>query len=440
MELHVGRRLTRGEISALLTEARNRTLRLTGILSDEDLRLQHDPLMSPIIWDMGHIGHFEDVWLVENMTSGTNGSEGLRGIYNPFENPRAVRDELPLPSRAECHDYLDTVRGRVLELLASIDLDATDPLLRDSFLYRMVLQHEYQHNETMLQTVQLKRGRAYAAPRSAEPPAIDPGAPLPGTMVRFSGGSIELGTDDRSVAYDNERPRHEVTLDAFWMDVHPVTNGEYLRFLEDGGYTEKQHWSDTGWAWKQEAGLVAPAYWLRRDEGWHQRIMDEIGRLELTSPVCHICYWEAEAYAAWAGKRLPTEAEWEAAASWDPATGTQRLYPWGDDAPSPERANLDALLFGPAPVGSYARGVSPIGCWGMLGDVWEWTATDFVGYPGYETFPYPEYSEVFFGNESKVLKGGAWATRFGAVRNTFRNWDYPIRRQIFSGVRCARND
>ena len=168
--------------------------------------------------------------------------------------------------------------------------------------------------------------------------------------------------------------------------------------------------------------------------------MDETGRLERASPVCHICYWEAEAYASWAGRRLPTETEWEAASSWDPASGTKRLYPWGDDAPSLEHANLDSLTFRPANVGSYAQGVSPIGCWGMIGDVWEWTATDFSAYPACETFPYPEYSEVFFGDEYKVLRGGAWATRSGAIRNTFRNWDYPIRRQIFSGVRCARND
>jgi len=259
-------------------------------------------------------------------------------------------------------------------------------------------------------------------------------------MVRFPGGTVVLGTDDRSLAYDNERPEHEVTLEAFWIDVHPLTNGEYLGFLEDGGYERREFWSGAGWAWKREADLIAPAYWLRRGDDWYERFMEQTICLAPTSPVCHICYWEAEAYATWAGRRLPTEAEWEAASSWDPGTGTKRLYPWGDVVPSRERANLDALLFQPAKVGSYPQGVSPIGCWGMIGDVWEWTSTDFRPYPGYETFPYPEYSEVFFGNEYKVLRGGAWATRFGAIRNTFRNWDYPIRRQIFSGVRCARDD
>ena len=440
MDLHVGRRLTSAEVSSLLSEARSRTLLLTGVLSDEDLRLQHDTVMSPIVWDLGHIGHFEEVWLLENMGNGSTASEGLRGVYNPFENPRALRDELPLPSRSECRGYLDAVRRTVLERLASIDLAADEPLLRDSFVYRMVLQHEYQHNETILQTLQLKRGDPYAAPGRGEAPAVQTDAPLPGTMVRFPGGSVVLGTDDRSITYDNERPRHEVTLEAFWIDVHPVTNGQYLGFLGDGGYERREFWSDAGWTWKQEAGLVAPAYWRPRGDDWYERFMDQTLCLEPTSPVCHICYWEAEAYAAWAGRRLPTEAEWEAASSWDPGTGTKRRYPWGDGAPSRERANLDAMLFRPARVGSYPQGVSPIGCWGMMGDVWEWTSTDFYAYPGYETFPYPEYSEVFFGNAYKVLRGGAWATRFGAIRNTFRNWDYPIRRQIFSGVRCARDD
>ena len=150
-------------------------------------------------------------------------------------------------------------------------------------------------------------------------------------------------------------------------------------------------------------------------------------------------WYEAEAFARFAGKRLPTEIEWEAAASWDPATGRKRRFPWGDEPASSELANVDQLGFGTAPVGAYRRNVSPIGCYGMIGDVWEWTASDFRPWPGFEAFPYREYSEVFFGDEYKVLRGGSWATRPGAVRNTFRNWDYPIRRQIFSGFRCARD-
>ena len=324
--------------------------------------------------------------------------------------------------------------------MASLDLSDRAPLIADGFVFRMVLQHEYQHNETMLQTLQLKQGAPYAAPRQLEVPAVDPAAPEAGTMVRFPGGAVNVGTDDRSVAYDNERPAHEIHLDPFWIDVHPVTNAEYATFVAAGGYDESAHWSEPGWAWRNEEGLEAPMYWQRHDDSWSERFMDREVDLEPNHPVVHVCYWEAEAYARWAGKRLPTEAEWEAAARWSPDESTPRTYPWGEQAPSPLLANLDALLFTTTAIGSYPAGRSALGCWDLLGNVWEWTSTDFHAYPGYETFPYPEYSEVFFGPEYKVLKGGAWATRFGAIRNTFRNWDYPIRRQIFSGIRCAKDD
>jgi iron(II)-dependent oxidoreductase len=180
-------------------------------------------------------------------------------------------------------------------------------------------------------------------------------------------------------------------------------------------------------------------YWSRQGDSWQTRSMDRVTAINPDVPVCHVCYYEAEAFANFAGKRLPTEIEWEAAASWDPATGSKRRYPWGEDPPTTELANLDQLAFEPAPIGAYPGNLSPIGCYGMIGDVWEWTASDFSGYPGYQSFPYQEYSEVFFGPEYKVLRGGSWATRPGAIRNSFRNWDYPIRRQIFSGFRCARD-
>jgi len=474
MDLHVGRALSEDEISALLAEARERTLLLVSSLSEEDLRRQHDPLMSPIIWDLGHIAHFEDVWLRQNVRSGGTGSEGLGGIYDPFENPRSVRDSLPLPSLDECRVFLGEIRRAVLEGLSELPLGCADGgrvggpgggedgesvatdlvgtvdgavddgarrLLDDGFVFRMVLQHEYQHNETILQTLQLKQGRPYAPPRALAPPEPDLGAPEPGAMVRFSGGRVVIGTDDHSVAYDNERPLHEVEVEPFRIGAHPVTNGEYQAFLEAGGYDDDELWSETGRTWRDEEGLEAPRYWARTAEGaWRERFMDRVVELDPRRPVCHVCYWEAEAFARWAGKRLPTELEWETAAAWDPEEGRARLHPWGEEPPGALRANLDALLFETTPVGCYPGGRSPIGCWDMSGNVWEWTSTDFHGYPGYQTFPYPEYSEAFFGSDFKILRGGSWATRFGAVRNTFRNWDYPIRRQIFSGFRLAEDD
>jgi len=440
MDLNVGRSLSPSRIAELLAEARSRTLLLTASLSDEELRAQHDPLMSPIVWDLGHIGHFEDVWLREKLRDGGNGSEGLRGIYNPFENPRSVRDSLPLPTLPECRRYLGDIRRAILSELDNLPEEAEDrPLLHESFVFRMVLQHEYQHNETILQTLQLKKGAPYAPPRQLSPPTPDPDAPPPGSTVRFPGGRVRVGTDDRSVAYDNERPAHDVELEPFVIDVHPVTNGAFLEFVRDGGYDEADHWTEAGWSWRSEQDVEAPKYWTREGEGWSERFMDRVVALDPLRPVCHVTYWEADAYARWAGARLPTETEWETAAAWDPEQGVAFPYPWGCEPPTARHANLDAQLFETSPVGAYPMGRSPLGCWDMLGNVWEWTSSDFRGYPGYRTFPYPEYSEVFFGDEYKVLRGGSWATRFGAVRNTFRNWDYPIRRQIFSGFRCAQD-
>ena len=440
MDLQIGRRLDAVEIRHLLEEARTRTVSLLSSVAEHDLRLQHDPLMSPILWDLGHIAHFEEVWLIENLGASLNGSEGLRGMYDPFENSRKTRAELPLPALEGCLEYMSRVRKAVLEQLATVDLTSEDPLLDDGFVFRMVLQHEYQHNETILQTLQLKTGEPYHPSVSVShpnAPGEDPfGRP---TMLPFPGGAVAIGTDDRSASYDNERRRHSVEIAPFLIDATPVTETEYADFIAEAGYETREYWSDDGWAWRSESGVRHPKYWSSGEEGWEIRIMDRHLPLNNRRPVCHVCFYEAEAYAAFAGKRLPTEFEWEAAATWDPSTGTQRTYPWGEEPPTQAFANVDALTFGPAQAGSYVRNVSPIGCYGMIGDVWEWTSSDFHAYPGYETFPYAEYSEVFFGDEYKVLRGGAWATRGAAIRGTFRNWDYPIRRQIFSDFRCVRD-
>ena len=438
MALATAGSLTREDAAELLGEARERTMLLVSPLGERDLRAQHDPLMSPILWDLGHIAHFEELWLTRNLSGPVEFSE-MPGMYNPFEHPRSSRSSLPLPALEEWSSMAGEIRSRVLAMLRTVDFDSDDPLLRDGYVYRMVLQHEYQHNETILQTLQLKTGGDYAAPRRwAVPAAHRPHEP--GAMVRFPGATVTLGTDDRTAAYDNERPAHEVELGPFRIDATPVTNGEYLAFMESGGYSRQALWSDAGWAWLREAGVSAPKHWSRRADGWHARVMDREEPIDESRPVCHVCYHEAEAFARWAGKRLPTEAEWEAAARFDPSTGRMRAYPWGEEPPSSTLANVDQLTFDVAPVWAYEPNVSPIGCYGMIGDVWEWTSSDFVGYPGFTPFPYAEYSEAFFGVEYKVLRGGSWATRPGAIRSTFRNWDYPIRRQIFSGFRCAGDD
>ena len=426
------------QISMQLAEARERTLALIAPLSDDDLSRQHDPLMGPIVWDIGHIGHFEELWLTQNLDGEIRFAE-MPGTYNPFENPRRMRGALEYPARQEMQDLLVGIRARVIERIDSVDFESGNALVQHGYVYAMILQHEYQHNETMLQTCQLKQGAPYAPPRGWDVP--EPALSIErGRMVRFAGGEAFVGTHDRSEAYDNERPQHIVRLRPFLIDVAPVSNGEFLAFIDAGGYTKRELWSDAGWSWLQETSVEAPKYWYREDGEWHTRSMDRAGPVDPRRPVCHVSYHEADAYARWAGKRLPNEFEWEVAASWDEARGARREYPWGDERPTHRLANVDQLSFETAPIGAYARNVSPLGCYGMIGDVWEWTSSDFGGYPGFVAFPYPEYSEVFFGNEYKVLRGGSWATRPGAIRNSFRNWDYPIRRQIFSGFRCASDD
>ena len=427
------------DIAGRLEEARTRTLHLVRSVSEDDLHRQHDVLMSPIIWDLGHIAHFEELWLVRNLEGPVEFGE-MPGIFNPFEHPRRVRGTLALPSLAECESLMEEIRARVLDRLRRVTFDGDDPLLRDGYVYSMVLQHEYQHTETILQTLQLKQGRPYAATRALTVPSAPEAIASAGTMVRWPGGRVELGTGDRMDAYDNERPRHAVDVAPFSIGVYPVTNGEFMEFMRDGGYSRRALWSDAGWTWVGEGGVDAPKYWTRDGDGWRSRVMDSAEWVDPRLPVCHVSYHEAEAFARFAGKRLPTESEWELAAGWDNSAGRLRRFPWGDEPATPERANIDQLSFTTAPPGSYTENWSPLGCYGMIGDVWEWTSSDFQPYPGYEMFPYPEYSDVFFGSDYKVLRGGSWATRRGAIRNTFRNWDYPIRRQIFSGFRCASDE
>lgn len=391
---------TTDEIAERLIEARRRTLLLIEPLSEEQLNRVYSPLLSPLIWDLGHIGNFEELWLVENV----GGREPLDGelgnFYDAIENPRATRDELPILRGGECLSYLDGVRERAIEVLEGSDLDSDDPLIRDGFIYEMLLAHEHQHNETMLQLLQMIDG--YEPVERDAAPGSEPVADGP-EMVAISGGEVEIGAPARGFAYDNERPRHSTDLAAFRIDRTPVTNGAFAEFLADSDSEPPLYWRSDG------------------DGGWVNTVFGGEEPVDPTLPVIHVDWNQADAFSRWAGKRLPSELEWEAA-----ARGADR-----------DRANLDHLAFGCAPAGAYADGCADCGAVQMLGDVWEWTASDFTGYPGFEPFPYPEYSEVFFGDEHKVLRGGAWATRRDVVRNTFRNWDLPIRRQIFAGFRCA---
>ena len=255
-------------------------------------------------------------------------------------------------------------------------------------------------------------------------------------MVRVPAGPFPMGAPGAGFAYDNERPRHDVHVAAFEIDITPVTNGDYLDFVDDGGYGRRDLWSDAGWAWRREARAERPLYW---GADRRERRFDRSDPIDPLLPVMHVSWFEADAFARWAGKRLPTEAEWEKAAAWGPGAVAPRRFPWGDEPPTEEHANLDQLAFGPVAAGALPAGASAYGVLGLIGDAWEWTASDFSPYPGFRAHPYREYSEVFFGGGSKVLRGGSWATRPSVARNTFRNWDLPQRRQIFCGFRCARD-
>lgn len=365
--------MSKAAIAEALSEARERTLALIEPLDDEQLNRVYSPILSPLAWDLGHIANFEELWLVQTIGRREPLHGELGRFYDAIENPRKTRGELPILRDAELRSYMADVRERTLDVLEDVEIgpDAEDPLLREGFVYEMLLAHELQHNETMLQLLQLVDGYQSVNPEfepNAEPVPDAPEA------IGVEAGEFEIGAPIRGFAYDNERPRHGVELAAFEIDRTPVSNGAYISFMED-------------------TGAEAPMYWEREGEGWVDTARGRRAPIDPAQPVLHVSWKQADAFARWAGKRLPSEFEWEAA-----------------------RDQLDGLGHG-----------------------WEWTSSDFLAYPGFEAFPYREYSEVFFGDAYKVLRGGSWATHPRVARPSFRNWDLPQRSQIFAGLRCARD-
>ena len=426
-------------IAARLDEVRRRTLLLVGVLDWKILRRQHIPILSPMVWDLGHIGNFEELWLGQRLAGRPPVADGFQRMFDPVANPRPTREALPLPTGEELLGYLARVREGSLETLAA-GLDGGDPtLVAAGYVYEMVAEHEEQHQETLLQCMQVLAEPAYQPPQRR---------PLPGgratarDMVVVPAGPCTIGWQRDGFAYDNELPPHAVEVAAFAIDRFPVTHGEFLAFVEDGGYSRPELWDPAGWQFRRQEGLEAPRHWQRdADGGWRARFMDDEQPLAAVADrvLVHVCWYEADAYARWAGKRLPTEHEWEKAALWDPAAGRARPWPWGEEPPDSSRANVDQLAFAPAEIGAYPAGASAYGVEQLVGDCWEWTSSSFLPYPGFAAYPYDEYSKIFFGDDYKVLRGASWATRPAVARGTFRNWDYPIRRQVFAGFRCARD-
>jgi iron(II)-dependent oxidoreductase len=423
--------LTAESAVADLAEARERTLALVDSVSDDDLARVHSTLMSPLVWDLGHIAAFEDLWLVHRYGGRPLLREDLAAVYDAFETPRADRGELAFLEPDEARQYLARVRERTVEVI-------DDRGVGDGLLHEMVIRHEHQHNETMLQTLQLACLSGYRPLGRVAQLAPPPHTPSGLELVEVPAGECWIGAGPDGFAYDNERGRHRTDVRGYAIGKVPITNASFLTFVEGGGYERREWWSDEGWAWKEQYDITRPAGWTAdRDAEW--RLGEKLA-LDPHRPVVHISWFEADAFARSHGARLPTEFEWEKAATWDQDADEARRFPWGDESPVPGmHANVDQLLDGPAAIDAHPAGASPYGCLAMIGDVWEWTSTCFDGYPGFVPFPYEEYSKVFFGEEYRVLRGGSWATRARVITATFRNWDYPQRRQIFAGFRIARD-
>lgn len=414
-----------------LRQAREETLALVAPVSDGNLERVHSTLMSPLGWDLGHIAAFEDLWLAHRFGGRPLLREDLVDVYDAFETPRAGRGDLPFLRPAAAREYLAQVRSRTLEVTETLGVG-------DGFAHEMVTRHEQQHGETMLQTLALARLENYApAGLRAGPSAASP-PPTGLEMIPVPGAPGTIGAPPSGFAYDNERPRHRAEVGDYLIGRTPVTNGSYLTFVEAGGYERREWWCEQGWAWKQE-------YDVSRPGAWSEDLTAEwspagLRLLDPHRPVVHVSWFEADAFSRAHDARLPTEREWEHAATWSGEDGLALAHPWGEQPPIPGvHANVGRIACGPAPAGAYPAGAAPSGCLGMIGDVWEWTSSDFGAYPGFAAYPYREYSEVFFGPEHKVLRGGSWATCARLLTPTFRNWDLPQRRQIFAGLRVAQD-
>jgi iron(II)-dependent oxidoreductase len=450
------------EALAALDTVRGQTLALVGHLDDDELSRVLSPIMSPLAWDLAHIAAYEDLWLAHRYGGLELARPDLAELYDAFETPRSVRGEVELLSPEQARAYLRDVRARTAEALSQRGVG-------DGTIYELVLRHELQHSETMRQTMAL----AGLLP-AGEPPLGAPreargslrgqtshDRPAAGVWVEVAAGPFEMGAASEGFAYDNERPRHMVELPAFQIARRPVSNASWMRFCEEGGYQRREWWSEEGWRWREE-------YDITHD----RRVAD--GHPD--APVCHVSWFEADAFARAAGARLPSEAEWEKAATLasEGQSAGREVGKYVHDAGSHTapmnadsgvgkadvdidvaKADVDAGVARnhantgvPVDVGARiaeggadngaARASAGAGVLEGVGYVWEWTSSRFEGYPGFVAHPYREYSEVFFGGDYRTLRGGSWATspRVGTV--TFRNWDHPIRRQIFAGVRLAR--
>ncbi len=420
------------ELTAWVADARERTLRLAAAWAGEPQEVPLLAIVNPPVWELGHVAWFQERWVLRHAARRAPLRPGVDALYDSAAIPHDARWSLPLPELAATLDDLREVEARVLALLARGDADP--------YFVRLSVFHEDMHLEAMAFTRQSLGLSAPELPGGAEP--AEGGGPLPGD-VEVPGGTFLLGAarGAEDFVFDNEKWAHEVRLEPFAIARAPVTQAEYAAFVEDGGYGRRALWTDEGWRWRAAARAEGPAYWRGPDGVWQRRQFDRLVPLEPNRPVVHVSWFEAEAYCRWAGRRLPTEAEWEVAASAERGAGgllaPRRRFPWGDGPPDAARARLASGALHAADVGAHAAGDSALGCRQMIGNVWEWTASDFLPYPGFVADPYREYSQPWFGTH-KVLRGGSFATPGRLLRNTFRNFYTPDRRDMWAGFRtCA---
>jgi len=430
--------LSADELLELTLDARRHTLKLVADLSDAQLEVPVMAEVNPFRWELGHVAFFYDAFLLQILDARKELMEGSEDLFNSFDVAHDERWGLVLPSREETLAYME----RVLEAVAD-RLRGRIPSAYETYLYLLGVLHESMHTEAF---TYMRQTLGYSAPDVGQPTLVPGSGCGPWTGdASVPGGEFQLGADpDAPFVFDNEKWTHPVQVAPFRIARAPVTNGEFAAFVDDEGYSRRELWTRGGWIWREGVGASHPIDWSSSAKGWQRREFDCVVPIAEHAPVVHVCWHEAEAFCRWAGRRLPSEAEWELAASAEPGSRgwviarIKRRYPWGDDPDTEGRANLDFRAPGCVDVAAHPDGDSAFGCRQMLGNVWEWTGSAFYPYPGYVVdLPYREYSAPWFGYR-KVLKGGAWATRSRLVNNTYRNFFEPTRRDVFAGFRtCA---
>lgn len=441
-------------LAEAVVDTRRRSLELLGDLDDDQLLGPRLPIVNPLLWEMGHLAWFGEKWVLRQAGNPPPLRSDADVLYDSSAVPHDTRWSLPLPSREATIDYMTQVQEQILDVVRR------GPSEEEAYFILLSVFHEDMHGEAFLYT---RQTLGYARPRLSPPEgcAIDlpeggasrrhpegegvdlagPGGagPLPGD-VEIPGGTFYLGADRAEpFVFDNEKWAHPIALAPFAIARAPVTQAEFAAFVSDGGYRRAELWSTAGWRWRHTGEVLCPMYWRRESNDWLRRDFDRWLPLEPHRPVIHVNWFEAEAYCRWAGRRLPTEAEWEAAAAASDAdlSARKRRYAWGDEPPNRGRAQLDGYGLGCCDVADIAAGESNFGCRQLIGNVWEWTASDFLPYPGFVADPYRDYSQPWFGTH-KVLRGGAWMTRSRLIRNTWRNFYQPDRRDVWAGFRtCA---